>query len=156
MRTVTTAIVGAGQSGLAMSRYLSDASVDHVLLERGEVAESWRSARWDSLRLLTPNWLNRLPGYRYQGDEPDGFMTMPEVIDYISTYASTIAAPIETGTEVTGVRSAEGGFEVVTTTGAWRARTVVLASGPYNRPDVPGIAGAIPAEVTSVSPASRL
>jgi putative flavoprotein involved in K+ transport len=153
LRSVTTAIVGAGQSALAMSRYLAEASIDHVLLERGEVAESWRSARWDSLRLLTPNWLNRLPGYRYQGDEPDGFMSMPEVIDYISTYASTISAPIETHTEVTGVRSVEEGFEVLTTAGEWKARTVVLASGPYNQPDVPGIAGAIPPEVTGISPA---
>jgi putative flavoprotein involved in K+ transport len=152
LRTVTTAIVGAGQSGLAMSRYLTEASIDHVLFERGDVAESWRSGRWDSLRLLTPNWLNRLPGYRYGGDEPDGFMSMPEVVDYIGTYAAAISAPIEAHTEVLSVRSVEQGFEVRTTSGEWRARTVVLASGPYNQADIPGLAGAIPPGITGVSP----
>ena len=73
MRRVTTLIIGAGQAGLAMSRCLSDRAVDHVLLERGRVADSWRSDRWDSLRLLTPNWLSRLPGYSYRGDDPGGF-----------------------------------------------------------------------------------
>src|SRR5580658_10700274 len=121
MQRVAVVIVGAGQTGLAMSRVLSQRSIEHVLLERGEVANSWRKERWDSLRLLTPNWLNRLPGYRYEGDDPDGFLSMPEVIDYLSTYAASMAAPVEAHTEVTGVRSVEGGFEVDTTTGAWRA-----------------------------------
>ena len=152
MRTVTTVIVGAGQTGLAMSQHLSEHSIDHVLLERGEVASSWRTERWDSLRLLTPNWLNRLPGYRYQGDDPDGFMTMPEVVDYISTYATTISAPVQTQSEVVSVQPSEEGLAVVTTNGEWRARTVVLASGPYNCPDLPAVAQAFPANVTSITP----
>jgi putative flavoprotein involved in K+ transport len=150
---VTTVIVGAGQTGLAMSRCLSDRSIDHVLLERGEVANSWRTGRWDSLRLLTPNWQNRLPGYRYDGHDPDGFMTMPEVINYIATYAATISAPVETNTEVISVRSSGHDLAVVSTSGEWRARTVVLASGPYNRPDIPTLAQALPAGVTSMTPA---
>ena len=80
MRFATTIIIGAGQSGLAMSRHLTARSIDHVVLERGEVANSWRTERWDSLRLLTPNWQSRLPGYAYGGEDPDGFMTMPEVV----------------------------------------------------------------------------
>ena len=80
MRTTTTVIIGAGHAGLAMSRCLTDRSIDHVLLERGEVANSWSTGRWDSLRLLTPNWQSRLPGHRYTGSDPDGYMTMPEVI----------------------------------------------------------------------------
>ena len=72
MQRVAAVVIGAGQTGLAMSRCLSERSIEHVLLERGEVANSWRTERWDSLRLLTPNWLNRLPGYRYQGDDPTG------------------------------------------------------------------------------------
>ena len=136
-----------------MSRCLAERSVDHVLLERGEVANSWRTERWDSLRLLTPNWQSRLPGYRYQGPDPDGFMTCPEVVDYIGTYAATIAAPIEAHTEVTSVRAAADGFDVLTTNGDWRARTVVIASGPYNIPDVPAIATALPAGITSLTPA---
>src|SRR5207249_3903795 len=80
---VTTVVIGAGHAGLAMSRCLTARSIDHVILERGEVANSWKRERWDSLRLLTPNWLSRLPGYLYQGDDPDGFRTMPETIDFI-------------------------------------------------------------------------
>ena len=80
MRT-TTVVIGAGHGGLAMSRCLSDRSIDHVVLERSQVANSWRTERWDSLRLLTPNWQCRLPGYAYDGDDPDGFMTMPEVVE---------------------------------------------------------------------------
>ena len=154
MQRVTTVIVGAGQTGLAMSTHLTERSIDHVLLERGEVANSWRTERWDSLRLLTPNWLNRLPGYRYSGDDPNGYMTMPEIVDYIKDFASTIDAPVEAQTEVTSVHAVEDGFGVVTTNGEWRAPTVVLASGPYNRPDLPAIVEAIPANVECL-PAAR-
>jgi putative flavoprotein involved in K+ transport len=149
---VATVVIGGGQAGLAMSRCLSERAVDHVVLERGEVANSWRTGRWDSLRLLTPNWLSRLPGYQYQGDDPDGYMTMPEVVDYLRGYASAIAAPLELHTEVTSVRTAGDGFCVTTTNGEWRSRAVVLASGPYNRPDVPALAGALPPGVTSLTP----
>lgn len=152
MRTVTTVVVGAGQSGLAMSRCLTELSIDHVLLERGEVASSWRTERWDSLRLLTPNWQNRLPGYQYAGNDPEGFMTMPEVVEYISGYAGVISAPVETGTEVVSVRTSEDGFVVVTDNGEWRARTVVLASGPYSVADVPPFAAALPEKVASLTP----
>jgi putative flavoprotein involved in K+ transport len=153
LRRVTTVIVGAGQTGLAMSKYLSEASLDHVLIERGEVADSWRTGRWDSLRLLTPNWMNRLPGYRYEGDDPDGFMTMPEVVDYINTYATSISAPVEPHTEVLSVRPSEDGLAVETTAGEWRARTVVIASGPYSSPDLPAVAQSVPAHVASITSA---
>jgi putative flavoprotein involved in K+ transport len=82
MRT-TTVIIGAGHAGLAMSRCLAERSIDHVVLERGEIASSWRTERWDSLRLLTPNWQSRLPGFSYEGEDPDGFRTMPETVDFI-------------------------------------------------------------------------
>jgi putative flavoprotein involved in K+ transport len=136
-----------------MSRHLTERSIDHVLLERSEVASSWRTGRWDSLRLLTPNWLSRLPGYCYQGDDPDGFMTMPEVIEYICAYAELIGAPVHTHSEVSSVELEGDEFVVTTNDGEWRARTVVLASGPYNRPSVPGVADAIPPSVTSITPA---
>ena len=74
MTAVTAVVVGAGHSGLVMSRHLTERSIDHVVLERGEVANSWRTQRWDSLRLLTPNWMTRLPGWVYQGDDPDGYL----------------------------------------------------------------------------------
>ena len=94
-RDVTTVVIGGGHGGLAMSRRLTERSIDHVVLERGEVANSWRTERWDSLRLLTPNWQTRLPGFAYDGDDPDGFMTVPEVAAFIDTYATAIDAPVQ-------------------------------------------------------------
>ena len=128
-----------------MSRCLTERSVDHVVLERGETANSWRTDRWDSLRLLTPNWQTRLPGYSYQGDEPDGFMTMPEIIDYLSTYAAAISAPVEEHTEVSSVRQYEDGFVVTTSAGEWAGsnrrrsqRSVPCGRGPGVRQSRPG------------------
>ena len=151
MRT-TTVVIGAGQAGLAMSRCLSERSIDHVVLERHEVANSWRTERWDSLRLLTPNWQCRLPGASYQGDDPDGFMTMPEVVDFMTGYAEEIRAPVQTGTTVTSVRQGEGGYVVTTDQGEWHAPTVVLATGAFNVPRVPELASAIRTWVRSVTP----
>jgi putative flavoprotein involved in K+ transport len=153
LRRVTTVIVGAGQTGLAMSCCLTERSVDHVVLERAEIANSWRTGRWDSLRLLTPNWQSRLPGYSYQGDEPGGFMTMPEVIDYLSTYASAIEAPVEDHTEVTSVRKSGDGFVVATSAGQLSARSVVIASGPYHAAEVPPFAAGVPSGVASITAA---
>ena len=87
-----------------MSRCLADRAIDHVLIERGEVANSWKTERWDSLRLLTPNWQSRLPGFGYDGDDPDGYRTMPEVIEFLDRYATVISAPVTINTEVTSVR----------------------------------------------------
>ena len=92
MKRTHTLVIGGGQAGLAMSSSLLHRGIDHVVLERGRVAERWRSERWDSLRLLTPNWQSRLPGYRYEGDDPDGFRSMPEVVAFMEGYARTIAA----------------------------------------------------------------
>jgi putative flavoprotein involved in K+ transport len=148
----TTVVIGAGHGGLAMSRCLSDRSIDHVVLERSEVANSWRTERWDSLRLLTPNWQCRLPGYAYDGDDPDGFMTMPEVVDFITGYAKNIAAPIQTGTTVTSVRRTDDGYCVTTDHDEWQCLTVVLATGAFNVPRVPAWAEAVPVSVTTLTP----
>jgi putative flavoprotein involved in K+ transport len=134
-----------------MSRCLSDRGIDHVLLERGEVAHSWRSERWDSLRLLTPNWQSRLPGFTYQGDDPDGYRTLPQVIDFISAYAKTIAAPVRTHTTVAAVRQTDGGYEVRTDRGDWRCRTVVLASGACNIADLPKFAERVPRAIAQLT-----
>src|SRR5215472_15636429 len=111
-RSTAAVIIGAGHAGLAMSRCLAARSIDHVVLERGEIAHSWRTERWDSLRLLTPNWQSRLPDFSYQGDDPDGYRTLPEVIDFITSYAKAISAPVRTRTTVTLVRSTEAGYLV--------------------------------------------
>ena len=151
-RTVTTVVIGGGHAGLAMSRCLTERSIDHVVLERGEVANTWRTERWDSLRLLTPNWQSRLPGYGYEGDDPDGFRKMPETIDFISRYAEAISAPVETHTTVTSVRRTDAGYEVATDQGDWQCRTVVLASGACSIASVPALAEAIPDHITQVVP----
>ena len=152
MRYVTTLIIGAGQSGLATSKHLSDRSIDHVLIERGEVANSWQTERWDSLRLLTPNWQSRLPGYAYDGDDPDGYMSVTEVVGYLKRYAGVSGAPVHARTKVTRVRQVDGGYEVATDQGPWRCRTLVLASGACNIATVPAVAAGLPPEITSLTP----
>jgi putative flavoprotein involved in K+ transport len=153
MRT-TTVIIGAGHAGLAMSRRLTERSIDHVVLERGEVANSWRTERWSSLRLLTPNWQANLPGRTYAGNDPDGFMTMPEVVQFIGSYATSIDAPVRTSTKVTRVAATETGYQVITNRDVWHCATVVLASGACSVAKVPAIAAAIPSAVASVTPLS--
>lgn len=152
VRDITAVIVGAGHAGLAMSRCLSERGVDHVVLERGEVANTWRNERWDSLRLLTPNWQSRLPGYRYEGDDPDGYRTMPEVVSFIAGYAEAIAAPVETRTSVTAIRADGYGYRVVTDRGEWRSKALVLATGAFNIPLVPKVAEAVPAGIDMLTP----
>jgi putative flavoprotein involved in K+ transport len=151
-REVTTVVVGGGHSGLAMSRCLTERSVDHVVLERGSVANSWTTERWDSLTLLTPNWQTRLPGFAYEGDDPDGFMSGLEVGALIQTYASVIDAPVTTNVTVTSVRADDGGYVVETDQGPWRARSVALASGACSVPTVPAFASAVPTSAASITP----
>jgi putative flavoprotein involved in K+ transport len=148
----TTVIIGAGHAGLAMSRCLAERSIDHVVLERGAVANTWKTERWDSLRLLTPNWQSRLPGYGYEGDDPDGYRAMPETIAFIERYADVISAPVRTHTEVTSVRPGNGGYAVATNQGDWHCRTVVLASGACTIPHIPAVAEAVPATINMITP----
>ncbi len=144
MHHVECVVIGAGQAGLAMSRCLTDRGVDHLVLERGRVAERWRSERWNSLRLLTPNWQSRLPGFRYDGPDPDGYMTMPEVVAYFERYAASFAAPVRSGIEVRAITRVDDEFRVETTGGDWMATTVVVATGYADRPAVPGVAARMP------------
>ena len=147
-------VIGAGQSGLAMSRRLTERSIDHVVLERGVVANSWSAERWDSLRLLTPRWQTLLPGSGRAVGDPDGFMTMPEVVDFVTGYAGEVSAPVRTGTTVTSVRAAESGFAVETDQGSWSCRSVVIASGGCNIADIPAVAAGAPSSVAAVTPLS--
>ena len=145
-------VVGAGQAGLAMSRCLSDRAIVHVVLERGRVAERWRSERWESLRLLTPNWQTRLPGFRYQGANPDGFMSMPEVVAFLEGYARSQPAPIERDTEVSELAPDGSGYRLTTNRGTWLAPVVVLATGYCDEPLVPSIASRLPSDLHQVVP----
>jgi putative flavoprotein involved in K+ transport len=145
-------VIGAGPAGLAMSRCLRNESIDHVLLERAEVAHSWRHERWDSLRTLTPNWMNRLPGLRYAGDDPDGYMTAAEVADRLVRYGQVIDAPVHTGTTVVGLRPASPGWHVETDQGPWRCRAVVIATGATSQPRIPAVAAQLPVAIQQLNP----
>jgi putative flavoprotein involved in K+ transport len=134
-----------------MSQCLREHSIDHVILERGRVANSWRTERWDSLRLLTPNWQTRLPGYRFETCDADGFMTVPEVVGFIEDYARAISAPVREETEVTSVSAAADGFRVTTDQGEWRCQTVVLASGACNLADVPVLERDVPPSIRTLT-----
>jgi putative flavoprotein involved in K+ transport len=123
-----------------------------VVLERGEVANSWRTERWDSLRLLTPNWQSRLPGYSYEGDDPDGFRTMPETIAFITRYRRVIDAPVETHTKVTSVTGADPGYVVTTDQGEWRCRAIVLATGACNIAEIPACVAGVPSNIATLTP----
>jgi putative flavoprotein involved in K+ transport len=122
------------------------------VLERGEVANSWRRERWDSLRLLTPSWQSRLPGYRYDGPDPDGYMTMGEVIEFISRFAAASQAPVRTNTNVTSVQRTDDGYHVATSNGEFGCRCVVIASGACNVPSVPPLRDAVPASIEHFTP----
>jgi len=153
MPNTSTVVVGAGHCGLAMSRCLADRSIDHVVFERGEVADSWRTRWWDSLRLLTPNWMSRLPGgYSYVGDDPDGYLAAPQVADLIAEYANASGAPVQTHTTVTAVRQDWTGYVVQTDQGTWHARTVVLAAGACWIPVLPPFADQVPDGIISLTP----
>src|SRR5690242_10037000 len=151
MRHTTTVVVGAGHSGLAMSRHLAARSIDHVVLERGAVAHSWRTERWDSLRLLTPNWMSRLPGHHYEGGEPDGYMSSAEVIAYLESYGRSFGAPVRGHTRVTGVRPASPGFVVETDQETWRCRAVVVATGAAGDPRVPVVGAELPPAIRQLT-----
>jgi putative flavoprotein involved in K+ transport len=148
----TTVVIGAGHAGLAMSHRLTERSIDHVVLERGEVADSWRTQRWPSLRLLTPNWQTRLPGYHYAGGDPDGFMPAAEVVATLSSYARHIGAPVRTATTVRTVRAAPQGFEIKADDDVLHAQAVVAASGACNQPVIPRAADAVPPSITMLTP----
>jgi putative flavoprotein involved in K+ transport len=151
MRHTDAIIIGAGQAGLAISHCLDELGIDHVVLERGRVAERWRSERWDSLRLLTPNWMNRLPGCSYQGADPDGFMAAAEVVAFLEQYATASSAPVVCGATVRSVRRVPGGYRVESDRGAWHARSVVIATGHCDVPFVPAIAERLPSTIHQVT-----
>jgi putative flavoprotein involved in K+ transport len=152
MRT-TTVVIGAGQAGLAMSWWLARRGIDHVVLERGAgVANTWRTERWKSLTLLTPNWQSRLPGLGYEGDRPDGFRTLGETIEFLDEYARRVAPPLRLRCPVGAVRAREDGYEVESGDGTWRCRAVVIATGAFNLPRVPELAGALPGDIAQITP----
>lgn len=153
MPTIDVVVIGAGQAGLAMSRCLRDAGIAHVVLERSRTGERWRSERRPSLRLLTPNWMTRLPGWQYAGPDPDGFMTMPEVADFLEAYARSFDAPVVTDSGVIALSGSPGRFMVDTRRETWLARAVVIATGHCDTPIVPPMAQALPPHIHQLTAA---
>jgi putative flavoprotein involved in K+ transport len=150
MRSTSVVVVGAGPAGLAISAGLTAASVDHVVLERHGVATAWRHERWDSLRTLTPNWMNGLPLFPYRGSDPDGFLAAGEVAERLDGYAAAIGAPVVSGVAVSAIRPDGPGHLVETDQGDWRADAVVLATGPGS-PRVPAVAAELPGGTTQIT-----
>ena len=153
MPSIPLAVIGAGQAGLAVSQVLGEAGVEHVVLERGRVAERWRARRrWRSLRLLTPNWMTRLPGWSYGGPEPDGYMTAGEVAGFLGRYADSMAAPVVEHAAVRSVRRVADGYRVVTEVGTWSTDAVVLATGWSDVPRVPDVAARLDPGLHQLTP----
>jgi putative flavoprotein involved in K+ transport len=136
-------VIGAGQAGLAVSHELTAASVQHVVLERGRVAETWRG-RWDSFCLVTPNWTVRLPEGAYAGGDPDGFMPRDAIVSHLESYARSFGAPVREHVTVTALRPTEDGLTIVTSEGELRAGAVVVATGAYQKPKRPPAADTVP------------
>jgi putative flavoprotein involved in K+ transport len=147
----TAVVIGGGQAGLAMSWWLTRSGVDHVVLERGAVARSWRAQRWNSLRLLTPNWMSRLPGHGYDGDDPEGYRRAGDVVTMLDAYARSFAAPVRPHTTVVGVVRTGSEFQVNTDDGPWRCRAVVVATGTEGEPRVPALARDLPGHLHQVT-----
>jgi putative flavoprotein involved in K+ transport len=147
MTPIDTVVLGAGHAGLAVSKLLTDAGREHVVLDRGRVGHRWRTERWDSLHLLTPSWMTRLPGWSYAGPEPDGYLSAGSFVGYLEAYAASFAAPVVEGATVLELAASPGStptrrYRIVTSRGTWHARHVVIATGPHGTPHVPaGLTG---------------
>jgi putative flavoprotein involved in K+ transport len=154
VQPVDVAVVGGGQAGLAMSYCLAEQGRAHVVLEQARIAEGWRSQRWDSLRLIGPNWTLRLPGWQYQGAEPDTYMGSEEVVGHLEAYARSFDAPVREGVRVTAVERdpAGAGFLVRTDNGGYKAHQVVVATGALQRPFIPGCGADLPPGVAQIVP----
>ncbi len=139
-------IIGAGQAGLSVSYFLTDAGLPHVVFDKGAVAAAWRQ-RWDSFCLVTPNWSINLPGQPYDGDDPDGFMPRDDFVAYMTRWAGDFDAPVMAGVVVNGIARDADGFALDTSNGRVTAEAVVVATATHQEPKIPAVAGKLPAHV---------
>lgn len=153
VRRIGTIIIGAGQAGLAVSYYLTQQGVQHIVLEQAaQVANAWRNKRWDSFALLTPNWSFRLPGAEYDGTQPEGFMEKGEIVKHFEQYVNRFHLPVHCSTLVTSVEHTldEDAYLVSTVDSLMEARNVVVATGLYQMPRIPAVASALPTRLAQV------
>src|SRR6201996_1022888 len=150
MTHISVAVIGGSQAGLSMSYYLTANQIDHVVFEKNRVAHAWRTQRWDSFCLVTPNWQCKLPGFDYPGNEPDGFMIRDDIVAYVEAYANHIQAPLKEGVGVTLVSRTASGFAVEASDGRYTADAVVLAVGGYHQPNIPRMAERLPVGITKL------
>jgi glycine/D-amino acid oxidase-like deaminating enzyme len=146
------AIIGGGQAGLAMSAVLQRRGVQHVVIERRQIGERWRTERWESLRFQFPNWSLELPGYAYDGGQPEAFAHWSEILRIIQGYAAATGAPVREETDVTELRRDDLGFTLCVPGGQIHARQVVVATGPFQRPRIPEVSERIPSSVLQTDP----
>ena len=150
-RHVPVAIVGGGQAGLSVSYHLKQRGIDHLVFEKHTAAHTWATQRWDTFCLVTPNWQCDLPGHRYDGPDPDGFMKKDEIVAYLKAFVAKVNPPIREGVTVTRVERREDGiFSVQTSDGDYTADQVVVASGGYHTPIIPRMAEKLPDSITQI------
>ena len=147
---VDTVVIGGSQSGLAVSYYLTQSNHSHVVLERDRIGSSWITNRWDSFTLVTPNWMNRLPGFPYQGRNSNGLLTRDEIVQYLQAYAASFSAPVLQGVKATRLYKPDDGFHVQTTAGDIHAHNVIVCIGSFHEPKLPACAGYIDNSITQV------
>jgi putative flavoprotein involved in K+ transport len=148
---IDTLVIGAGQSGLSVSYYLTQQGREHILLEKQRFGEAWRSGKWDSFTLVSPNWTIQLPGFSYAGDDPDGFLNREGVVQYLENYVSHFNPPIQTGVEVRSITNGTGnGFVIETQEGTILADNVVVATGAFQAPRLPDYHKQIPSQITQL------
>jgi putative flavoprotein involved in K+ transport len=140
-------IIGAGQGGLSVSYFLVQEGINHLIVDRGEIANSWKANRWDSFCLVTPNWTVNLPGHPYAGDDPDGFMQRDAFAQYLVSWAESFGAPVASGIDVSHITADGGVFNLATNKGLMQARRVVVATATYQHPKIPGLAERLPASI---------
>lgn len=150
MKKVNTVIIGAGQAGLSTSYCFTQKGIDHVVLEKGRVGEEWKSRRWDSFRLITPNSMTRLPGFSYKGNNPDGFDSRDEVVRFLEDYAKSFNAPVLENTKVISVTQNKNGFEVRTNNGDFESKNVIVATGSFHKPLIPKLAESFPKNILQI------
>jgi putative flavoprotein involved in K+ transport len=143
-------VVGGGQAGLSMSWHLRQRGIEHLVLEAHTRGHVWRTERWDSFCLVTPNWQCRLPGFPYAGDDPDGFMGREQIVAYLDAYAASFDPPLREGVRVEAVRAEGTGFALTTSRGPLRAQQVVIATGGYGRPRLPAAAAQLSPRVVQL------